>query len=122
MYYINATPRESGDYGNPMGQVFPGCVALPDELLGSYIEAMGFVYLEVEDGEVVASLEVNQEALDAYLAEHPDVPAQPDEPTPDPIEVLQEENKLLKSQVQALSDQNDFQEELIVELANVIYA
>ena len=80
MWYINATPRESGDYGNPMGQVFLGCVALPDELLGPYIEAMGFVFLEVEDDEVVA-LEVNQEALDAYLAEHPDQPEPEPEPT-----------------------------------------
>ena len=82
MYYIEATPRESGNYGNPMGQVFPGCVALPDDLLGSYIEAKGFVYLEIENEEVVA-VEVNQEALDAYLAEHPDQPAPEPEQTPD---------------------------------------
>lgn len=118
MYYINATPRESGDYGNPMGQPFAGSVVLPDGLLGDYINAKGFVIPVIENGEVVG-LEVNQTSLDAYNADHPDVP---DEPTPDPIEVLQEENKLLKSQVQALSDQNDFQEELIVELANVVYA
>lgn len=118
MYYLNAQPNESGNYGNPMGQPFPGSVCLPDDLLGDYINAKGFVIPSIENGEVV-SLEVNQEALDAYNAEHPDVP---DEPTPDPIEVLQEENKILKSQVQALSDQNDFQEELIVELANVVYA
>ena len=35
---------------------------------------------------------------------------------------LAEENKLLRQQVAALSDQNDFQEELIVELAEVVYA
>lgn len=35
---------------------------------------------------------------------------------------LAAENKLLKEQVAALSGQNDFQEELIVELANVVYA
>lgn len=82
MYYINATPRESGDYGNPMGQPFPGCVALPDDLLGPYIEAKGFVYLEIENGEVVA-VKVNQEALDAYLAEHPDQPEPEPEQPPD---------------------------------------
>lgn len=82
MYYVNATPRESGDYGNPMGQPFPGCAALPDELLGPYIEAMGFVYLEIENEEVVA-VEVNLEALDAYLAEHPDQPEPEPEQTPD---------------------------------------
>ena len=118
MYYINAQPTASGNYGNPMGQLFPGSVSLPDDLLSDYIDAKGFVIPVIENDEVV-SLEVNQEALDAYNAEHPEVPV---EPTPDPIEVLQEENKLLKSQVQALSDQNDFQEELIVEIANVIYA
>lgn len=80
MYYINATPNESGNYGNPMGQPFPGSVAMSDELLGPYIEAKGFVYLEVEDAEVVA-VEVNQEALDAYLAEHPDQPELEPEPT-----------------------------------------
>ena len=37
-------------------------------------------------------------------------------------EELAAENKLLKEQVAALSNQNDFQEELIVELANVVYA
>ncbi len=30
--------------------------------------------------------------------------------------------ELLSQQVKALSDQNDFQEELIVELANIVYA
>lgn len=36
--------------------------------------------------------------------------------------LLEEENKMLKEQVNALSSQNDFQEELIVELANIVYA
>lgn len=37
-------------------------------------------------------------------------------------EELAEENKVLKSQITALTDQNDFQEDLIVELANIVYA
>lgn len=79
MYYINSKPNDSGNYGNPMGQPFTGCLKLPEGLLSAYIEAKGFVILdEVVDGEVV-SLEVNQEALDAYLAEHPEVP----EPEPE---------------------------------------
>lgn len=49
------------------------------------------------------------------------------EPEPAPVlppsnEELAAENKLLQEQVAALSDQNDFQEELIVELANIVYA
>ena len=73
MYYINAQPNASGNYGNPMGQPFPGSVSLPDDLLSDYINAKGFVIPAIENGQVV-SLEVNQEALDAYLAEHPDRP------------------------------------------------
>lgn len=38
------------------------------------------------------------------------------------IATLESENTLLKHQVTALIDQNDFQEELIVELANIVYA
>lgn len=44
-------------------------------------------------------------------------------PTPEErIAALEEENHLLNQQVTALTDQNDFQEELIVELANIVYA
>ena len=44
-------------------------------------------------------------------------------PTPEErIAALEEENHLLSQQVTALTDQNDFQEELIVELANIVYA
>ena len=38
------------------------------------------------------------------------------------IAILEQENTLLTQQVDALSSQNDFQEELIVELANIVYA
>lgn len=38
------------------------------------------------------------------------------------VEATKEESKKLKAQVTALTDQNDFQEELIVELANIVYA
>ena len=75
MYYINAQPNESGNYGNPMGQPFPGSVSLPDDLLSDYINAKGFVIPVIENGEVV-SLEVNQEALTAYeAANQPDISA-----------------------------------------------
>lgn len=37
-------------------------------------------------------------------------------------ETLKKDNELLKQQIEALSKQNDFQEELIVELAGVVYA
>ena len=50
-------------------------------------------------------------------------PAPEPEPTADErISALEAENHLLNQQVASLTDQNDFQEELIVELANVVYA
>ena len=70
MYYINPTPNESGNHSNPMGQPFPNCVTLPDDLLSPYLAAKGFVTLTVENG-AVTSLETNQEALDAYEADRP---------------------------------------------------
>lgn len=80
MYYINSTPNGSGYHGNPMGQPFPNCVILPDDLLSPYLAAKGFVTLTVENG-AVTSLETNQEALDAYEADHPDLPLEePEEP------------------------------------------
>lgn len=74
MYYINSTSNESGNYGNPMGQPFPGCTNLPDDLLAPYIEARGFVHVttDPEDGVTVTAVETNQTALDAYLTENPD--------------------------------------------------
>lgn len=74
MYYITQT---GPNHGNPMGQPFPGCVALPDELLSAYLDTKGFCALTIEDGAVTA-LVVDQEALDAYNAEHPEV--EPEKP------------------------------------------
>lgn len=38
------------------------------------------------------------------------------------MEALEAKNRRLTAQNQVLIDQNDFQEELIVELANIVYA
>lgn len=44
----------------------------------------------------------------------------PQEPTE--IEILQQENKILKAQIQALNATSEFHEELIAEMAIVLYA
>lgn len=93
MYYINAQPNASGNYGNPMGQPFSGSVTLPADLLSAYIEAKGFVIPAVEDG-VVASLEVNQGALDAYHADHPETPE------PDPTPTVEDRVTALESAIE----------------------
>lgn len=51
-----------------------------------------------------------------------DVVVKVPEPKPSPIEVLQDENRTLKAQVQALSESNFFLEECLVEMAEIVYA
>lgn len=74
MYYINT---QGPNHGNPIFTPFPNSVSLPDTLLMDYINTKGFCTLTIEDGAVTA-LAVDQEALDAYNAEHPDV--EPEKP------------------------------------------
>ena len=77
--------------------------------------ADGTVYAPLADDCELSSKADCSETLRAdWRASNPDDKAR--------IEELAAENKLLKQQVSALTDQNDFQEELIVELANVVYA
>ena len=74
MYYINT---QGPNHGNPTSIPFPNSVSLPDALLMDYINTKGFCTLIVQDGTVTA-LVVDQEELDAYNAEHPDV--EPEKP------------------------------------------
>lgn len=74
MYYINT---QGPNHGNPTSTPFPNSIPLPDTLLMDYINTKGFCTLTVQDGAVTA-LVVDQEALDAYNAEHPEV--EPEKP------------------------------------------
>lgn len=80
MYFIDSQPNESGNHGNPQSTRFSNSVALPDSLIPDYINCRGFALLTVKHNTVI-SLEVNQAALDTYLAAHPD------EPSPAPSEL-----------------------------------
>lgn len=114
MYYINT---QGPNHGNPTSAPFPNSVSLPDTLLMDYINTKGFCILTIVDGAVTA-LVVDQEALDAYNAEHPEV--EPEKPVT--VEDLQAENKLLKAQIKAQTDRSDFIEDCIAEMAGVVYA
>lgn len=114
MYYINT---QGPNHGNPTSAPFPNSVPLPDTLLMDYINTKGFCTLTVQDGAVTA-VAVDQEALDAYNAEHPEV--EPEKPVT--MEDLQAENKLLRAQVQAQTERSDFIEDCIAEMAGVVYA
>ena len=113
MYYINT---KGPNHGNPTSTPFPNSVSLPDTLLMDYIGCKGFCTLTVQDGTVTA-LMVDQEALDAYNKDYPDV--EPEKPTT--IEDLKRENKLLKAQLQAQTERSDFIEDCIAEMAGVVY-
>ena len=113
MYYINI---QGPNHGNPTSKKFPNSASLPDTLLMDYIKTKGFCTLTIQD-DVVMALVVDQEALDAYNKDHPDV--EPEKPTT--IEDLKNENKLLKAQLKAQTDRSDFIEDCIAEMAGVIY-
>ena len=72
MYFIKSKPNENGNYGNPTSIQFENSLILPDELLAEFIKYKGFIVPTVA-GEEITSIKVNQKALDAYLAEYPDV-------------------------------------------------
>ena len=74
MYYINT---QGPNHGNPTSTPFLNSDALPDTLLMEYINTKGFCTITVQDNTVTA-LVVDQEALDAYNAEHPEV--EPEKP------------------------------------------
>lgn len=114
MYYINT---QGPNHGNPTSTPFPNSVSLPDTLLMDYINTKGFCTLTVEEGAVTA-LVVDQEALDAYNAEHPDV--EPEKPVT--VEDLQAENKRLKAQMELQSQQQTMLEDCLLEMADIVYA
>ena len=47
---------------------------------------------------------------------------EPEAPKPDPVTELQTENKALKAQVAALTESQQFLEECLVEMAEIVYA
>lgn len=114
MYYINTT---GPNHGNPTSAPFPNSIPLPDTLLMDYINTKGFCTLTVQDGAVTA-LAVDQEALDAYNAEHPEV--EPEKPVT--VEDLQAENKAMKEQLQGQSERQEMLENCILEIADIVYA
>lgn len=116
MYYIRKTPTNIGEHGPIMTEYFVGSVALPFAFLSKYIAYKGFCNLTINNN-IVTNIMVNQEALDAYNKDHPDI--EPEKPTT--IEDLKNENKLLKAQLKAQTDRSDFIEDCIAEMAGVVY-
>lgn len=118
MTIIEISALENGAHRNQSGnmQTVPdGWAVIPESM-----ETKNFPFGNVTAEEIDGIMTVTSWA--------PGVMPEP-EPEPEPVKSingrvteLESENNLLRQQVSALSDQNDFQEELIVELANIVYA
>ena len=115
MRIIEIAALPNGAHRNQTGAfsaVPDGWAVIPDSI--SIPDTFPFVNIEV-DGQTVT-------AMTERTVPEPEPEPDP-EPTPEErIAALEDENHLLSQQVTALTDQNDFQEELIVELANIVYA
>lgn len=92
-------------------------------------------YLIVEDGIITNIIVCDDDTTAEIFGAVPfydgagigDAYSPPDPPDPEPtteerVAALEEENALLKAQVSAQSDQMDFYEECIAEMAEVVYA
>lgn len=113
-WYIKAQASENGNYGAPQSERFYPSIELPDELLDDYIASGGFVTLELDElGERAQAITVNEEARNAHLEQYPETEAEPTEA---------EQINLLRAQIEAQSQQLDFYEDCIAEMAAAVYA
>ncbi|HCG4535571.1 TPA: hypothetical protein NJY08_004416 [Salmonella enterica subsp. enterica serovar Typhi str. AG3] len=77
----------------------------------------------ISGGRIIGvDLEKNLPIFEYSNPENPDEPITPQVPMSVEIEELKKKNKLLEAQNQALTETTDFHEELIVELAMVVYS
>lgn len=117
MTIIEISALENGAHRNQSGnmQTVPdGWAVIPESM-----ETKNFPFGNVTAEEINGVMTVTSWTPGTV----PEPEPEPDDQTVDErVETLEAENALLKQQVTALSDQNDFQEELIVELANIVYA
>lgn len=87
-----------------------GWIAVPPELEARARACCPYCVLEIENGALV----------NITPLERPE--PEPAEPEPGELEILQAENRMLKAQVDALSEQQAFYEDCIAEMASVVYA
>lgn len=117
MRIIEIDPLENGAHRNQNG----GVSSVPD---GWAVLADDMVCENFPFGEITVDNQTPPVVTSWTPLPMPDPEPEPEpEPTADErISSLESENHFLNKQVAALTDQNDFQEELIVELANIVYA
>lgn len=125
MRIIQIAARENGS--RPPIQTWTGAqppegyAVVPDTLdLRVWTEYSGFVALAVEDG-VATGMSGNAAALASYRLSLPE-PGEAMQTDAQRLAALEVENRLLAAKVAAQSDQMDFYEECIAEMAAVVYA
>lgn len=87
-------------------------------------------YKILKDGEVINTIVSDESFVEAYCNANgytfeamPEPEPEPEQPSDsERLAALEEENTLLKAQVSAQSDQMDFYEDCIAEMAAVVYA
>lgn len=118
MTIIEISALENGAHRNQSGnmQTVPdGWAVIPESM-----ETKNFPFGNVTAEEIDGIMTVTSWAPGEIPEPGPE--PKPVKPVGDRVTELESENNLLRQQVSALSDQNDFQEELIVEMANIVYA
>ena len=121
MYHLPKYHNASGAYPGPRSNPEPDAWPLTDEQAQMVVDYGGFVVLSRgDDGAVTVT--PDETAWEAWKAERaakePATPSTLD----DKVAALEAENKTLKAQVSAQSDQLDFYEDCIAEMAAVVYA
>lgn len=126
IYKVLAKVNDKGQVDNIYSTCFKE--ACPDDILikegdgdefihvGYYIvtDTNGCHNYKILDGMMVETTE-DEKQLELSQITH-------QETLPSEMDILKQENKLLKAQVQALTETSDFHEELIAEIATVLYA
>lgn len=118
MLIIEIKALENGAHRSQMSNFLTdapkGWIEVPEELEAEAISYLPFIVLKINDaGELVGVAQ----------GEIPEVEPEPDVPNPEErLVALEEENARMKAQIAAQSDQMDFYEECIVEMAAAVYA
>ena len=92
-----------------------GVLEIPEQLVPKFLSVYPYCLLTCE-ANTVTEVTLDEEAYNASLIpdEKPDAPQTQ-------IEQLQQENKLLKAQIQAQTERSDFVEDCIAEMAIQVY-
>lgn len=129
MYYIQPDPNPSGAYPAPQSSLVSGLLPLTAEQAAIVSAHNGFVTIaEQSDGTVMVT--PNTAAWEAWKAAEAAKPKPEPEPTiEEKLAALEQENKqlkedakLLRAQVDAQTEQIEFYDDCIAEMAAVVYA